>query len=336
MGNCCSKKLSKGTNVLKTQDSATNSQGTIVKEYKNVTELKEDFRSAGIEDISMVIGVDTTFSNKENGQLSFSNRCLHDLLYDVHRPPPPQEKMNYLNYYQLVIWLIVQTLSDYDTDQLIPFYRFGCTLTRNVKVLPARPVGDALCHGFPALMGAYEELAAAIQGQRIHMSGPTSFAPIINEAIRLTKEEGGFHLLIIITDGCIDYKEDVQQTTQSILEAQKFGISIVAIKVGDGDVQLMKRFDDHLKAESKSTEKKFLYDNFQFVDLKQTLEEMKTDMGQLAFAIQVLKEVPTQYKKAKALDLILPAKIVEATVISPLISTTPDGYTYPAPCAPPS
>ena len=53
------------------------------------------------------------------------------------------------------------------------------------------------------------------------MSGPTNFLPIIYEAIKIVRQEGGFHILVIIADGQV-VKE--RETKAAIAKASKYPI----------------------------------------------------------------------------------------------------------------
>jgi len=92
----------------------------------------------------------------------------------------------------------------------------------------------------------YTEIAPHIQ-----LSGPTSFAPIIYEAIRIVKEAKAvstelpyfclefelnflsnfvqYHILVIIADGQITNEAE---TTRAIVEASQYPLSIIVIGVG--------------------------------------------------------------------------------------------------------
>ena len=46
-------------------------------------------------------------------------------------------------------------------------------------------------------------------------AGPTSFAPIIHEAIKIVNNTGGFHILVIIADGQVTRSVDIPRNAVS-------------------------------------------------------------------------------------------------------------------------
>ena len=119
---------------------------------------------------SLVIGIDYTISNVQQGQRTFGGRSLHTL------------SANTLNPYQRVILTLGETLESFDDDGLIPAFGFGDVQTRDKGVFPLRPP-PTICKGFREVYESYNLVTPHVQ-----MSGPTSFAPIIRQAINLTKE----------------------------------------------------------------------------------------------------------------------------------------------------
>lgn len=62
----------------------------------------------------------------------------------------------------------------------------------------------------------------------LELSGPTSFAPIIREAIKIVAQARSYHILVIICDGQVDVVKD---TVAAIVEATNYPLSIIAVGV---------------------------------------------------------------------------------------------------------
>jgi len=201
-----------------------------------------------------------------------SGRCLHS----IDGPPNP---------YVTTLSLIARTLEEFDDDNLIPCYGFGDVTTRDEAVFsffknnqPAR--------GLPELLLRYQQLLPSIK-----LSGPTSFAPLIHQAIRDVFQSGmQFHLLLIIADGQIS-NECIQETMNAVVLASNFPLAIAVVGVGDGPWAAMRYFDDNLPSRR--------WDNFQFVEFNRVNNpEVEEERREASFALNTLMEVPDQYKIA--------------------------------------
>jgi hypothetical protein len=81
------------------------------------------------------------------------------------------------------------TLERFDDDRLIPAYGFGDLTTGGKSCFPFFPTRP--CVGLGEVLSRYTELA-----QTVTLSGPTNFAPVIREAIRIVKDTGSYHILV--------------------------------------------------------------------------------------------------------------------------------------------
>ena len=95
--------------------------------------------------------------------------------------------------------MVISTLSDVllkklDDDCSVPLYGFGDVKTANKRVFMLN--NEQLCQSKEELLCAYADAAASVT-----LSGPTSFAPIIYEAIDTCRSTGKYHILVIIADG---------------------------------------------------------------------------------------------------------------------------------------
>ena len=131
----------------------------------------------------------------------------------------------------------------------------------------------------------------------MNLSGPTSFAPIINKSIEIIKSQAegspdskmSYHILFIIADGSVSDRNQLS-TMRSIVEASNYPLSIVIIGVGDGPFDNMVKFDNRLCNNSK-------FDNLNFVDYNQTTKNTKTP--ELSFGLKAFMEIPEQYRLIK-------------------------------------
>jgi len=240
--------------------------------FKTYDELIQGMKEAGLESSNLVIGIDFTKSNTWNGQRSFGGRSLH-LISDMPNP------------YEQVIEILGKTLEAFDDDHYIPSFIFGDISTTDKYALPFYPNGQA-CFGFQEVLVRYRELA-----QYTTLSGPTSFAPIINQTIKIVQQSKSYHILVIIADGQVTNEKE---TEEAIIRASNYPISIIVVGVGDGPWETMEEFDDKLPKRN--------FDNFQFVPYHELM--IKYDGNPVIFALHALMEIPDQYQEIKRLGLL--------------------------------
>lgn len=239
--------------------------------YQSLEEVQQALRTAGLESSNLIIGVDFTKSNTWTGKNTFSGFCLHHL-------------SNVMNPYQQVIHIIGRTLAPFDDDNLIPAYGFGDVSTTDKSVFPFYP--DRACNGVDEVLKRYTEITP-----NITLSGPTSFAPLIHETIRIVSQTRSYHILLIIADGQVS---NVKVTANAIVEASNYPISIIMIGVGDGPWDVMEKFDDELP--------KRRFDNFQFVNFAEKMS--RCENPEVTFSVHALQEIPEQFAAIKKLGLL--------------------------------
>lgn len=241
--------------------------------FETIADIQAALRGAGLEGSQLMIAIDCTQSNTWTGAKSFGGRCLHDIQYE--------------NPYQSTIRVIGETLAPFDADGMIPVMGFGDIQTGDHSYFyfhpPERP-----CFGFNEVLGAYYSIIP-----NIRLSGPTSFAPVINNAIQLVKAKREYTILLILTDGCVT---SVNDTSNAIVEASKYPISIVCVGIGDGPFDMMREFDDALP--------KRKFDNFQFVEYNKVGTLNNIADRNVAFSVMALQEIPDQYKMIVKLGLL--------------------------------
>jgi hypothetical protein len=244
---------------------------------KTVQEVQRNLRGAGLENCSLIVGLDFTKSNADQGYATYHGRSLHSLEF---------AKEGKMNPYQTVLNIIGDTLSNLDDDGLIPAFYFGDKATRDHSV---KPLGAKPAHGFAELNAQYVEAIGKVQ-----LDGPTSFGPLINKACEIVRDSNyEFHILLIVTDGVVNDRHN--ETVNAIVAAAaEYPLAIVAVGVGDGPWAGMEAFDNDLP------ERKF--DNFTFVNYEQI--RRKYDSSEVVFAEEALRETPAQYKFARVNGLL--------------------------------
>jgi len=209
---------------------------------------------------------------------------------------------------------MARTLEEFDDDKLIPAFGFGDASTGDQACFPfherARP-----SNGVAEVLSRYEELANTVT-----LSGPTSFAPVIHEAINIVKQEQSYHILVIIADGQVTDASSSGDTAQAIIEASHYPLSIVCIGVGDGPWDMMEHFDDELRARR--------FDNFQFVDFHACVNSAKQHSRieahlEARFALAALMEVPDQFAYIKQAGLLNASTFARSSCTGSRLAASP-------------
>ncbi|GKA58314.1 E3 ubiquitin protein ligase RGLG2-like protein, partial [Tanacetum coccineum] len=244
-------------------------------DYKSLEQVTSALTKAGLESSNLIVGIDFTKSNEWKGVLQ--------------------------NPYEQAISIIGQTLSAFDEDNLIPCFGFGDASTHDQSVFGFNP-DMSFCQGFEDVLRRYREIVPQLQ-----LSGPTSFAPIIEMGMKIVEESGGqYHILLIIADGQVTRSGDTKHgqlsaqeksTIDAIVKASKYPLSIVLVGVGDGPWNMMKQFDNNIPSRA--------FDNFQFVNFTKIMsKDMNLLEKQTQFALTALMEIPLQYKATLKLGLL--------------------------------
>ncbi|XP_020225559.1 E3 ubiquitin-protein ligase RGLG3 isoform X1 [Cajanus cajan] len=259
----------------------------IADHFSSLDQVVSALRNAGLESSNLIVGIDFTKSNEWTGKHSFHRKSLHH----IGNTPNP---------YEQAISIIGRTLSSFDEDNLIPCFGFGDASTHDQNVFSFYH-DNRFCHGFEDVLARYREIVPYLK-----LSGPTSFAPVIDAAIDIVERNNGqYHVLVIIADGQVTRNPDTprgklspqeQATISSIVAASHYPLSIILVGVGDGPWDEMKHFDDNI------TER--LFDNFQFVNFTKIMSEnTEASKKEAAFALAALMEIPFQYRAALNIQL---------------------------------
>ncbi|EFO65522.1 Copine I [Giardia lamblia P15] len=246
--------------------------------YKTYDELIAAIRKAGIESMQMIVGIDFSKSNEWTGEKSY-----HCSLHDVSHGETP---------YIRALRIMSQIVKNFDDDDIYPVYRFGCLNTKDQSVLPLLypEQDDPHFDGFTDVYQAYKRIASQVE-----MSGPTTFAPMIEQAIEICKADPRqFYILVILTDGDVS---DVELDMKALIKASNYPLEIIAIGFGDGPFKTMKIFDDKVR------DRKF--DNFQFVNFTEIeRKSVKCENPELILATAMMQELPDAYKCIKKLKYL--------------------------------
>ncbi|KAJ3688729.1 hypothetical protein LUZ61_017893 [Rhynchospora tenuis] len=256
--------------------------------YTSLDQVTAELSALGLESSNLIVGIDFTKSNEWTGIKSFNNQSLHKI---GDRPNP----------YEQAITIVGKALAPFDEDNLIPCFGFGDATTHDYGVFSFH-ADNSPCHGFEEVLACYRKIVPHLK-----LSGPTSFAPVVEAAVDIVERSGGqYHVLVIIADGQVTRSVDTsagelspqeKKTIDSIVMASNYPLSIILVGVGDGPWDDMKKFDDKIPARD--------FDNFQFVNFTSIMEKnVSSQQKETAFALAALMEVPLQYKATIELGLL--------------------------------
>ena len=254
-----------------------------------------DYLQGGIR-LGLIVGVDFTASNGD----PYHKQSLHCVTTKE------------LNSYEKAIKSCGDIVAYYDYDHLFPVYGFGA------KIGGSGPVNHCFNLNFKQDPNIYLinniliEYRSVLEQKKITLFGPTWFAPIINQAIEITREnpnEDNYQILMILTDGVIN---DMPETINALVEASFMAISVIIIGIGDADFTNMNILDADQEPLFNKHSVRAARDLVQFVPFK----DFHNDAEMLS--AQVLEEIPKQvveYFKMKKKSPGKPTSNIQSTMI---------------------
>ena len=127
------------------------------------------------------------------------------------------------------------------------------------------------------------------------MSGPTTFAPMICQAIEMSKETGNqYMILILLTDGDVS---DMDADMKALQETSNYPLSVVAVGLGDGPFKRMRILEDSTSGRR--------FSNFHFVNFtKIELKAGTCESPEMMLATATMQEIPSQYASIERLGYL--------------------------------
>ena len=222
--------------------------------------------------INLVIGVDFTNSNKK----PTDPKSLH-YIDPVKRNP-----------YQSALYAVGNILIEYDNDKEVPMFGYGAIVNEKVNHCFAMNFDEdnPSVSGIDGIMEAYSNSV-----QRVILSAPTYFAPIIAATVSMAKQANvdqfnqQYFILLIITDGQIT---DMRDTIDIIVEGSKYPMSIVIVGVGNEKFTSMDDLDSDDQLLENSRKEKAERDIVQFVPYNRYSDNIE------GLTSEVLKEIPRE------------------------------------------
>lgn len=237
--------------------------------------------------MNLIVAIDFTGSNGDPQ----NDDSLHRI---DPRPNAP------LNQYASAIYHVGAILQEYDSDKQFPAYGFGGTIDG----------GKSTNHCFPLNLdmgvGARPEIytvqgllnAYSVALTKVGLSGPTLYAPVIRQAIKLatagglpTQANQRYSTLLLLTDGQMNDKDD---TICAIVEAANNNVplSIIIVGIGKASFTEMEVLDgDGENGLVNVHGQRAIRDIVQFVPFHKFADRRD---GGAALAAEVLAELPTQ------------------------------------------
>ncbi|KAJ1560681.1 Copine-8 [Cladochytrium tenue] len=252
-----------------------------------------DFVAAGAQ-IDLAVAIDLTASN----QYPHHPTSLHHFPELVGRRgsalgvPQPATQEGPMNEYQRAVVGVGQILQEYDSDKIFPMYGFGYEKPPGVR---HRCGFFGRAFGVQGLLELYHD---SIVDPQLRLSGPTDFAPVIEQVSRDLEEKMRsepsvlhYQVLLMVTDGLIT---DLDATLRSLSRAASLPLSVVVVGVGQEDFGAMNILDADDGDEAaawrlRPNGRGSIRDIVQFVPMR----EVGADP--FALARETLAEIPDQF-----------------------------------------
>ncbi|PAA63504.1 hypothetical protein BOX15_Mlig028292g1 [Macrostomum lignano] len=263
---------------------------------------KKNYKNSGVINLK-VISVDSqgSFLDYMFGGTDLCFTVAIDMTASNGNPSQPTS-LHYTdpftpNQYTIAMQAVLEIVQDYDSDQLLPAFGFGCRVPPDYRVSHEWPLnGDSnnpFCHGAGGVMEAYRQCL-----DEVRPSGPTHFAPVIRHVSRLAvghQDGSRYYVLLILTDGTID---DWTDCKRAVIEASYLPVSIIVIGIGNGNFTEMELLDQDVWLLEEGGQKA-CRDIVQFVELRKYLRQAadgteSVRWSKVALAKDVLQELPSQ------------------------------------------
>ena len=248
--------------------------------------------------IKLTIGIDYTSSNKPpNDPLS-----LHFLGTNM-------------NDYEQAIRACGMVVAYYDYNQLFPVYGFGAVIKGQDKPNMCFNVNMKQNPEIYTIDNVIEEYRKSFN--YLNLAGPTDFCPLIKKAIETIKIENDplkYHILLILTDGIIN---DKQETIDALVDGSFLPLSVIIIGIGNDHFREMIELDGDDNPITNSRGIKRMRDLVQFVPFN----KYKFNPNELA--AQVLEEVPRQIIEYYTMNNIDPDNLQQARINSSAQNSVP-------------